>query len=220
MLRRKLSTLVAIFALWPAVAGAQEGSTEAQATTEEPRQAEPIRAVERGFFLETDLGLTFLVNKLKDPQNLERRFGLAPVLGLFMGIDILPILSLSIGGIAIAAPVSDAMETPAPRGDLLFLAPSAQLQFALITTERNFLYLRGGAGFGFALPEKLGDSNNDGEEDLDYGGKGPLFMGAVGFERFTKLRHFSIGIHAGAIVVTKPSVGIAATVTPTLKYTF
>ena len=88
----------------------------------------------------------------------------------------------------------------------------AELQFAILTTERNFLWIRGGAGFAFGLPAKI--------NDVEYGGNGPAFGGSIGFERFTKLRHFSIGIEAGVLAVTKPAVGIGISLAPTVKYTF
>lgn len=187
-----------------------------QAVAEEPPKVQSIQAVERGAFLETDVGLGLFVNELND-----RRYGLSLLTGAFAGYDILPILSLSVGAYAVAASVSRSDSTPDPKGDLFFIAPTAQLQFALVTTERNFVFLRGAVGFAFALPKRIGeDANGDGEPDVEYGGNGPMFAGTVGFERYTKLRHFSIGVHAGAVVVTQPSVGIGISVTPTLKYTF
>jgi hypothetical protein len=193
----------------------------AQTTPDGPGKVQQIRAVERGGFVEADVGLGLFVKAPGDGDH-----GLSVVTGVYAGYDVLPVLSISIGALALASPVQ-LESAPLPGGgqpapiarDLLYLSPMLQVQFALVTTERNFLYVRGAAGFGFALPGKIGDVNGDGTED-DYGGIGPLFGGTVGFERFTKLRHFSLGVQAGALVVTKPAVGIGLTLTPTLKYTF
>jgi hypothetical protein len=189
-------------ALVPALANAQATSSE------EPPRVEEIRAVERGAFVEGDVGLAWIVNKMND-----RGYGPSIAASISAGYDVLPVLSLAIAVHAMSASVNepDASDTGV-RGDLFFLIPMAEAQFALITTERNFLYVRGGAGFAFGLPGKI--------DEQEYGGNGPAFSGAVGFERFTKLRHFSIGIHAGVLVVTKPDIGIGLSIAPTLKYTF
>lgn len=177
-------------------------------TTEEPPRVQEIQAVERGFYLEAQGGLGWLVNKIDN-----RSYGMSLLVGTFAGYDILPILSFQVGAYAFSGSVRvpDERDNP-PYGDLLYLIPMGQLQFALITTERNFLWVRGGAGFAFGLPEEI--------NGVPYSENGPAFSGSVGFEHFTKLRHFSIGVHAGVIVVTKPDVGIGVAITPTLKYTF
>lgn len=192
-----------LFALAPAAAFAQQPST-----SEEPPKVEELRAVEHGFFLKSDVGVAWIVNKMND-----RSYGPSILAGVSGGYDVLPILSIGVGAYALSASVNTPeMRDGVVRGDLLYLIPMAEVQLALITTERNFLYVRGGAGFAFGLPGEI-----DGAE---YGGNGPAFGGSVGFERFTKLRHFSIGVHAGAMVVLKPAFGLGITVTPTIKYTF
>ncbi|MCK6550521.1 adventurous gliding motility protein CglE [Myxococcota bacterium] len=214
MTRVPLQALALLAAALPAIA-------EAQTTPEGPGKVQQIRAVERGGFVEADVGLGMFV---KSPGTGD--YGLSVVTGVYAGYDVLPVLSISIGALALAAPVQ-VPSAPLPGGgqpgpvarDLLYLSPMLQVQLALVTTERNFLYVRGAAGFGFTLPSTLGDANGDGTDD-DYGGMGPMFGATVGFERFTKLRHFSLGIQAGALIVTKPDLGIGLTLTPTLKYTF
>lgn len=174
---------------------------------EDAPKVQQIRAVERGFFVESHAGLTFFVNRID-----ERRYGLSPIVALYAGYDVLPVLNIGLGVTAIAAGVSDATGEPSPRSDLFFVIPSLKVQFALLTTERNFLWLRGEAGFSLALPAQF--------NDVDYGGNGPAFAGLIGFERFAKLRHFSLGAQAGVHVVTKPGVGIGISLMPTFKYTF
>lgn len=189
--------------------GLMAASTAQAAETagEDAPKVQQIRAVERGFFFESQAGLTFFVNRID-----ERKYGLSPVVALYAGYDILPVLNIGLGVTAIAAGVSDAQGEPAVRSDLFYVIPALKVQFAVLTTERNFLWLRGEAGFGLGLPAKLGDA--------DYGGNGPAFAALVGFERFAKLRHFSLGAQAGVHVVTKPGVGIGISVMPTFKYTF
>lgn len=184
----------------PASAGASGRDLEG------PRVQE-IRAVERGFFVESVFGLTVFVNEIDS-----RRYSAAPTIGAYLGYDLASIFNIGIGARAAAASGPDDPDTPVPRGDLFFVAPMVKLQLALITTERNFFWVVGEAGFGFSLPEQI--------DGVDFGGSGPMFAGALGYEHFTKLRHFSIGAQAGVLVVTEPAVGIGVSLMPTLKYTF
>jgi hypothetical protein len=206
-MRSSAAILALSICLYPLGAKAADQPAPPAAGAEEAPKVQQIRAVERGAFIETDVGMDLIVNKVNNQS-----FGLSALAGVFIGYDILPILSFSVGAYAMGASISRDPTVMGTQGDLLFIIPSAQLQFALLTTERNFLFIRGGAGFAFGLPSQI---NN-----VDYGGNGPAFNGMVGFERYTKLRHFSIGVLAGAVVVTKPAVAIGVSLTPTLKYTF
>ena len=64
----------------------------------------------------------------------------------------------------------------------------------------------------FGLPGKI--------DGVDYGGHGVAGAVLVGYERFTKLRHFSVGANLGVNLVTAPSVAIGITAIPHVKYTF
>jgi hypothetical protein len=202
--------------LAPISARAQEAETKEDVVAEEGPKVQQIRAVERGFFVATEGGVGFIVNK----NNInDRRYGLAaPIIGLFLGYDILEILNLSLGAslMAISSASDPAAPDPDPKGDLFFLMPQLRIQFAVLTTERNFFWIQAHGGFGFALPGKI---DVDGTE-LEHGGNGPIFGGTVGFERFTKLRHFSIGVQAGVEVAMKPGWTVAVTLAPSVKYTF
>ncbi|MBI2377371.1 MAG: adventurous gliding motility protein CglE [Deltaproteobacteria bacterium] len=174
------------------------------AFAQEPPAAPDIAAVERGFFIESDFGASFLVTGID-----ERTFGLGLMTGLYLGYDVAPMLSLSLGAAAMVAPGAP---DNVPVGDLIFVSPQLNVQFALVTTERNFLYLRASGGFGMALPETVSGQQ--------FGGYGPTFSAWIGFERYTQLRHFSFNIRAGAFGVTRPGFGIAAAIVPGAKYTF
>lgn len=169
-----------------------------------PPKVQTIEAVERGFFASLEFGGNLMLNEVDD-----RSYGFGLLGGLFLGYDITPFVSLSLGAAALVAPGSSDNE---PLGDLFFLTPMAQLQFAFITTERDFLYVKGGIGFAFGLPGEV-----DGQ---DFGGSGIAFRGLVGYEHYMRLRHFSLGIQAGVSGVTAPGVGIGLSVLPTVKYTF
>lgn len=216
---RRIRALAFILAGSLAVGPSLALAEEAKAVSEEkgPR-SQDIESVERGFFLETDVGLGYMVTKLELPGGTKQGYGLLSIVGLYAGFDVLPMLSFSVGAafMGVSARLADSTAF-VPDRDLLYVVPGANVQFALLTTERNFLWVRGGAGFGIASPESVEIA---GGTPVELGGKGPVFSGSVGFERYTKLRHFSIGAAAGAVLVTKPSVGIAISLMPMLKYTF
>ena len=182
-------------------------AASAQDVADVPPRVEKVRAVERGWFMQADVGMTVFVNELDN-----RRYGPGPQVGVFVGYDLLPILNLGVGVAFWGGEVSEDDDIPPPVGDLFYLIPTVRAQFAVVTTERNYMWLRGDVGFGFGMPSDI--------DGVDYAGNGPVFGVTAGFERFTKLRHFAIGIHAGVLVVTEPDIGIGITVTPTLKYTF
>ncbi|MEO1337363.1 MAG: adventurous gliding motility protein CglE, partial [Myxococcota bacterium] len=150
---------------------------------------------------------TAFVNKLDG-----RRYNPGPQVGIVMGYDILPILSLGVGVAFWGGELSPPDEPAPPEGDLFFVTPLLRAQVAVFTTERNYVWIRGDVGLGFGFPASI--------DGVDYGGTGPVIGVTAGFERFTKLRHFAIGVHGGVVVVTEPAVGVGVTITPTLKYTF
>src|SRR5689334_12474003 len=93
------------------------GGAAPQASTEEAPKSQQIRAVERGAFIEGDVGMNLVVNSIQD-----RKYGLGALAGLFAGYDILPILSISVGAYAMAASVSRQSNPPMDvQGDLFFI---------------------------------------------------------------------------------------------------
>ncbi|MCB9645767.1 MAG: hypothetical protein H6730_04090 [Deltaproteobacteria bacterium] len=167
-------------------------------------KVQSIHAVERGLFVEGDGGVTgFIVNTGDGDQKL----GAATQLSVFGGYDVLPILSIGLGVTGLAAGGS-----PELRGDLFYVAPSLTARFAVLTTERDFLWLRADAGFGLALPGKI--------DGVDHGGAGVVGSVLVGYERFAMLRHLSIGANLGATLVSAPFVALGITFMPHVKYTF
>lgn len=169
-----------------------------------PRKAQRISAVERGFFMSLDVGGNLNLTKLDG-----RGYGFGLATGLFAGYDITPFISLSVGATALVA--SGSSDNPIS-GDLLFLSPMAQLQVAFITTERDFVFAKGGVGVAFGLPDKVGAAS--------FGGVGVTFRALVGYEHYMKMRHFSLGAQLGVTGVTAPGVGIGISLLPTVKYTF
>lgn len=185
------------------------GVAQAQEAPDDGPKVQTIQVVERGVFLESEFGLTAFVATLSDAPD-TRKYGAATQIGVFAGYDVLPILSLGLGVRVLATGVSG--DLGAVSGDLYYVAPTLSARFAVVTTERNFVWVRADVGLALASPAKI--------DDIDYGGIGPTGSLMVSFEHFTKLRHFSVGASAGASFVMKPSVGIGITLLPHIKYTF
>lgn len=176
--------------------------------TPEVREQEPIRKVERGVFAVLEGGPSYLV-----ASDAAADYGFGLGLSVHLGYDILPVLNLSVGASALLAqgtlpPVDGA---GAQVDDRLYLTPSLRAQFAVFTTERHFVWVRAEAGLGI-----LGAGSGEGAE----ASFGPALGGAVGWEYFTVLRHFSLGLQAGVTAYLDPDTALAIAVHPTLKYTF
>src|SRR5262245_10008344 len=127
------TSLVALtLLLAPISALAQEAETKDQkedVVAEDGPKVQQIRAVERGLFVATEGGVGCIVNK--NDIN-DRKYGLAaPIIGLFLGYDILEILNLSLGAnlMAISSRSDPAAPDPDPKGDLFFLMPQLRIQF-------------------------------------------------------------------------------------------
>ena len=186
------------------VIAAALAQSEAPADDGSPTAVQSVNPIERGWFIEADVGVTAFVNKIED-----RRYEPGPQVAVIVGYDILPILNIGVGVSLWGGELSIDDSTPRPWGDLFVLTPTFRAQFAVFTTQRNFVWLRGDVGFGFGLPGEL--------DGVDYAGNGPVFGVTAGYERFTKLRHFAIGVHGGVVILTQPGLGIGVTVTPTIQ---
>lgn len=177
-------------------------ASSAWAEDAEGPKSQPIHAVERGLYVETNPGLSYMVGDLKG-----RSYSLSPDISIGLGYDIHPVFNLSVGVTALTLGQQMGKDRSQPLQDLLYLAPMLKASFALITTERNALWVRGEAGFALSSPEAFVEH-------------GPIFGLNLGFERYTYLRHFSLGIQAGVRVITQPDLAFLVHLSPVLKYTF
>ncbi len=205
---RKLAVMALVL---PAVVFAQESA--APRLQEDPRAAR-FHDVERGLFVAFEGGYLRLLDTppASDPQSfpLARQAGGpagGPVIGALVGIDILKRLSVALfvqGGNERAS---------ANYGAFSLYSGGVDLKLAVFGRrdrndwERLYVYLHGRGGYARTFPAGL-----FGEQDL-------IVSGGLGFEYFTQLRHFSLGLAADAVYATSASVtGLA--VYPTLRYTF
>ncbi|MGF1511942.1 MAG: hypothetical protein ACFB9M_20825 [Myxococcota bacterium] len=165
-------------------------------------RVQAIQAVERGLFVQTDLGAGVNVAGFGSADG-----SVGASLSAHLGYDILPVFNIAVGGFAMTVPNGSSFDADAPASgsDDFLVGATARAQLAVLTSERDFLWVRGEGGIAFALP---GD-----EPDA-------VFGGAVTYEHFTKLRHFSLGLTAGALVFSQDPLAVSILVTPTLKFTF
>jgi len=164
-----------------------------------------IRAVERGLFVEADFGFGYFATDVGSAQ-----VGPGAIIGAYLGYDVLPVLNLALGGMAVTG--FSTSDEPGRSSDVFYVGPMARAQLAVYSSPRDFVWVRVDGGLAASLPEQVGDRAA--------GGFGPVFGGAVVFEHFTKLRHFSIGVSAGALAYAEPDLAINVQVLPLVKYTF
>lgn len=103
-------------------------------------------------------------------------------------------------------------------GDVAHFAPALAMRFAFFTTERWFVYGRGGLGLAIWSPAGMAPLSVTGLllPDLSVGLHTQL---SLGVEYYTHLRHLSIGFEvAGQGLIFPFAFGVAAY--PTVKYTF
>lgn len=179
----------------------------AQSDQSAPGKAQVIEKVERGAFAIMEAGAHYLI-----APDTSTDYGLGFGAGLYVGWDIISILNVAIGLNAIMAGGSDEVDGALISRDRLYLTPSLRIQMAILTTERDFFWLRGEGGLGIL----------ESADDLTEGGSGvgPSFTGAIGYEYFSTLRHFSLGLQAGLTTFLEPDLALSVFLTPMLKYSF
>ena len=171
----------------------------------QPRKAK-IRPVERGLFSEVNVGLTQMITS-PEAGNFSSGVGVST----YLGYDVSPVFSVLIGADVISA--SGQGETLVAQSDGLWLIPTLQMQLALVTTLRHFVWARAGAGWSFVEPSEI--------EGVKVAGEPGLTVGAsMSYEYHTRLRRFAVGARLGAVALGGSDWAIAAQVLPYLRYTF
>lgn len=185
------------------------GAAQAQSDVSAPGSAQAIEKIERGWFVSVEAGPMFLV-----APDASADYGLGFAAQLHLGLDVAPVLRLSVGATLVGAEgterVGEGLNEAVVLRDRFYVAPSVRGELALLTTERDFLWVRAEVGLGI-----MQGSDMDMVDNL-----GPSFGGAVAFEHFATLRHFSFGAQAGLTVFLQPDLAVAIHLMPTLRYTF
>ena len=178
-------------------------AASAQTDASAPGETQVIRKIERGGFAQLEAGPAFFL-----APDASADYGLGLEAGVHFGFDVLPILNLSLGLGATAVGGSEEVSGQVLLRDRFYLTPSLRAQLALLTTDRHFLWIRAEGGLAILMMQ---------QEEAQLG---PSFGGAVGYEYFTTLRHFSIGAQLGAQTYLEPDLALAIYLMPTLKYSF
>ncbi len=214
MKSRSLEVAVAVLlALATQVASAQEAAPTLQ---EDPRAAK-FRDVERGFFVGFDAGwLSLLKTPTADPARHpytaadgDPDGGAAGglVLGLNMGVDLGSLVAVSVFAVGANE------KADVDYGAFSLYAAGLDLRISPISVkdrngwERLFVYAHARGGYARTWPTGL------------FGDVETLVSGGLGFEYFTRLRHFSVGMALDGVYAMKASsFGVA--LYPTVRYTF
>jgi hypothetical protein len=209
--------LLALLSASPS-AVAQEKSSNAEA----PRAGEEVKGdtrvvdideVERGLSLGVDYGPAFYL-----PLSGAGMLNLNPTstspstrVGVRVGYDVLNNIAVDafvLGTFSTGVIDLDDVRAGKTTGDIALIAPGVGVRFAFVTTERFFAFVRAGVGYALWFPQALAGATGSVHTDA-----------TLGVEYYTKLRHVSVGVEAGAQALLSPTaVGIH--VYPTLKYTF
>lgn len=182
----------------------------AQTDVSAPGRTQEIEKVERGVSMAVEVGPAFLVAPDDDTG-----YDLGLAAGLWLGFDLGPIFRLSIGtellGVGGSTMLADSTGSSLVLRDRFYVSPGVRVALALLTTERDFLWLRAQGGLGIFL----------GSEDLAAEGDlGVAFGASVAYEHFATLRHFSFGVQAGLTGYLSPDLALGISVMPSLRYSF
>lgn len=209
---------LAAVALTPWVAQAQTatGSSAGSVQAREPRQADPIASVVRGFYIEAKAtgGYTLSDQKLEAPlvgpgtpypqaAGQSEKLGGTAGLQLNIGYDLTDNIALQavVGEMFVSGRRSDIVR------DLAVAYGGLQARVAIDLTDRLDLLLSGGVAYA-------SQSNQ-----VEKAEKGAAVLGGVGLEYYVHVRHFSVGLELSALAPLSPTrvfIGLS----PTIKYTF
>jgi len=175
--------------------------------------------IERGFHVRLDVGMLAYVTRtgpaVGDPAGKRQAPGM--LIGIELGYDILPVLDIGAFFTFAQTPGIDETVCRPPvdqcQGrDLGTGIGGAFVRFSFFHTERVFLGVKAGAGYGF---------QHNQIEPLTQGIGVPA---SLTIEYFTRIRHFSLALDAGALIWIPTSGGgrmaVGIAVTPAVKYTF
>jgi len=161
--------------------------------------------IERGFSVRLPVGMLAYLTPVKGqggPAGNDKRFGPGMLMGVEVGYDILPILDVE--GFFYFA------QSPGNSGgdvrDLTTLFGGLMARLSFFHTERWYLGVRAGAGYG--IQDNLIEKKN----------QGVAVVAAATLEYYTRLRHVSLALDVGTVIWTSP-IAVGLTVVPAIRWT-
>ncbi len=187
---------------------AQPAAADDEGSGKGAPKVQQVEEVERGLWLRADLGVAMTV---LDPFGADRESGPwppGPLLQLELGYDLGQVASihLALNGQQVIGQQQRA-DSEALSNDVAALALLAGGRFNILTTKRLGWYVKAAVGWMFVSPALAAMDD------------GLLVHGCTGVEYATWLRHFFIGLEAGA-AYDVGNGGLQVLLTPTLKYVF
>lgn len=221
-MRRLLVAALVIFTSATAFAQSEEEeSTPLSAAPIEQKTGPKLNEVEHGFYVGASAGVNLALSPggtMADGSKPGMATGQSG--GIELGFEPTPLFAVGVLAWGSAASTSSQYLgtcTPGngvtcPHGNFtqLLLGANARLNLSLGAdandVKRAFFFVRAGAGYAILAPKGLLANE-------------PVVFGGPGFEYFTHLRHFSIGIEADASYgLTNKGLGVM--VQPLVRYTF
>ncbi len=194
-------------------APAAGSDTGAGLQTEGVRRAH-FNEIERGFFLRLPVGMSDYLTPVKNTSSLgSKSYGAGLLMGFELGYDILSVLDIrgffyySNGPGAFPRKDATGNIVSGDTSDLTTLYGGLAAQFSYFHTQRLFLGVKAGAGYGML-------DNLVQKKQL-----GVAVIAALTAEYYTRLRHLSLGLDAGVSVWTTP-IAVALTIVPAVRWTY
>jgi hypothetical protein len=165
--------------------------------------------IERGFWLRSTFGIDLaVVNSYGSGTRSSSIFPPDPVVSLEMGVDFGQVASIHLNlmcqQIAGSRDVGTRGNVPNDSTAIGFLAGG---RFNIMTTKRLGWFIKAEVGYLMSVPDTA---------EL---GNGLVVQAGTGIEYATSLRHFFVGVEAGAQYLIAHG-GLGILVTPTVKYVF
>jgi hypothetical protein len=182
----------------------------------------PVDEIERGFYLGADVGLAF-VGKLPAASGTPAPSAWGAMLRLEVGYDIGRYVTVSAFGAFVSYRAGSdyiGYSSGVSSGDSSELIPGLAVRVNAIGfpdgqgVQRSWLYAKAGVGWAFFEPGALYSAAPATSSYSSF-----YAFGGIGFQYYTHLRHFSIGIEADATVLGKSS-SWGFLVTPNIRYAF
>jgi hypothetical protein len=210
---RIVAALVVVVAL---ISGSAYAADQPPATTEKQ-----LNEVMKGWYLQAEGGFMYALKS--DIPNL----GAGGILSIFAGYDIKDIVAVELGLVGAFSPAYNNGTTNPSSGlvssSLTMGIVEANVKVSYLTMQRWFFYARVGVGASFNTPTSVNVMNGAVPGKLELPLVTPAISIAPGFEYYTNIRHFSIGLDIKAMMLPLLGGGPGSyflTAQPYLKYTF